>query len=197
MKTVSILTTLMLGFILSGCTTSPAVQYYLLEPISTAPAAVEADSRRTIGIGPLTVPTLLESKKIVTRLTDNTVQIAQFHQWASPLQDNLLQTLTRNLSVLQPDAIVRAYPWSVYGSVDLQGVIDIVRFDASPGKSVDLEADWSIKNEKTNTVLKTGHSVINQLCASTSYQDMVHSLSLILGKFSKEISVVLDDIGHI
>ncbi|MBK8816513.1 MAG: membrane integrity-associated transporter subunit PqiC [Methylococcaceae bacterium] len=198
MKTVLILTALMVGFLLSACTTSPAVQYYILEPISApSPAAAENNSRRTIGIGPLTVPTLLESKKIVTRLTDNTVQIAQFHQWASPLQDNLLQTLTRNLSILQPDAVVRAYPWSGYGSVDLQIVIDIVRFDASPGKSVNLEADWTIKNEKTNTVLKTGHSVINQPCTSSSYPDTVHALSLILGKFSEELSVVLDGIGHI
>jgi uncharacterized protein len=195
MKTVVILTALIIGFILSACTTSPAVQYYILEPLSTpAPATVENHGRRTIGIGPLTVPALLESKKIVTRLTDNTVQLAQFHQWASSLQDNLLQTLTRNLSILQPDAVVRAYPWSVYGSVDLQVIIDIVRFDGSPGKSVDLEVDWTIKNEKTNNVLKTGHSVINQPCTSTSYPDTVHALSRVLGKLSEELSVVLNNI---
>ncbi len=179
-------------FLLSACANSPAVQFYVLEPLSTLPpSSIVIKSQQTIGIGPVSVPALLESKKIVTHLSDNTVQIAQFHQWASPLQDNLLQTITRNLATLQPNAIVRAYPWSVYGSVNLQIIIDIVRFDASPGKSVNLEANWTIKNEKTNAILKNGRSVINHPLSDTSYPGSIHALSKILGEFSQTLSLVL------
>lgn len=192
MKMNNRLLSIVLSLLLSACANSPSVQYYVLEPLAAqSQSHPDVKIQHTIGIGPIAVPDLLESKKIVTHLTDNTVQIAQFHQWASPLQDNLLQTLTRNVAMLQPNAIVRAYPWAVYGTVDLQVIIDIVRFDTSPGKSVDLEANWVIKNEKTNAILKSGRSVIIHPLAGSSYPGAVHALSMSLGEFSQALSLAL------
>lgn len=196
MKMATRLIYMLFVIVLTGCASSPSVQYYVLEPLST-PSQSNADikDQHSIGVGPITVPALLESKKIVTRLTDNTVQIAQFHQWASPLQDNLVQTITRNLSALQPNAIVRAHPWSVYGTVDLQIIIDIVRFDTTPGKSANLEANWAIKNEKTNTLLKSARSVISLQLADTTYPETIRSLCYILAQFSQELSLALRQVN--
>lgn len=181
-----------LGILITACTSAPPVQFYVLEPLSpTAPSTVETVRQRSIGIGPVSIPALLEHNQIVTRLSDNTVQIAEFQQWASPLQDNLLQALTRNLSTLQPNNIVRAYPWSVHGTVDLQIIVDIIRFDTIPGESANLEANWTIKNEKTHDTLKTGHSVIDRSLADSSYPGTVRALSKILGEFSQELSFAL------
>lgn len=195
MKTWIFPALLALGTLLPGCSSSPSVQYYILEPL-TAPtmATIGNPVRRTIGIGPVALPALLESKKIVTRVTNNTVQIAQFHQWASPLQDNLVQTLARNLQTLQPDAVVRPYPWSVYGTVDVQVIVDVIRFEASPGKSVNLEAVWTLKNERANTVLKTGRSVIDHPFEGASYPDTVHALSLMLSEFSRIVAASINEI---
>lgn len=182
----------LLGVFLSGCASTPSVQFFVLEPISqAAPARVAKLGQRTIGIGPISVPTLLEHKQIVTRLSDNTVQIAEFQQWASPLQDNLLQTVTRNLSSLQPNNIVRAYPWSIHGTVDAQIIVDIVRFDSTPGRSANLEANWTIKNEIKRSVLKSGHTVINRPLTDSTYPGAVRALSKILGEFSQELSSAL------
>jgi uncharacterized protein len=182
--------------LLMGCTSSPSVHYYVLEPLST-PSQSNAyiKEQHSIGVGPITVPTLLESKKIVTRLSGNRVQIAQFNQWASSLQDNLLENITHNLTVLQPNTIVRSYPWSVHGTVDLQIIIDIVRFDTTPGGSTNLEANWSIKNEKTNTLLKSARSVISRQLDDTTYPETVRSLSYILAQFSQELSLALLEVN--
>lgn len=182
----------MLGLLLTACASALSVQFYILEPLSqTAPATAESIRQHTIGIGPVSIPALLERKQIVTRHAGNAVQIAEFQQWASPLPDNLLQALTRNLSTLQPGNIVRAYPWSVHGTVDLQVIVDIIRFDTTPGESVNLEANWTIKNEKTNDILKNGRSLINHSLADSSYPGTVRALSKILGEFSQELSLAL------
>jgi uncharacterized lipoprotein YmbA len=182
----------LLGIVLTGCANAPSVQFYVLEPISqTAPSTVASVRQHTIGIGPVSVPALLERKQIITRHSGNAVQIAEFQQWASPLQDNLLQALTRNISTLQPNNIVRAYPWSVYGTVDLQIVIDIIRFDTTPGESANMEANWTIKNENTHDILKNGHSLINHSLSDSSYPGTVRALSKILGEFSQELSLAL------
>jgi uncharacterized protein len=181
----------LLGLLLTGCADAPSVQFYVLEPLSqTTPSTISA-RQRTIGIGPVSVPALLERKQIITRHSDNAVQFAEFQQWASPLQDNLLQALTRNLSTLQPSNIIRAYPWSVHGTVDLQIVVDIIRFDTTPGESANLEANWTIKNENTHDILKNGHSIINHSLSDSSYPGTVRALSKLLGEFSQELSLAL------
>lgn len=182
----------MLGLLLTACANAPSVRFYVLEPLSqTAPSTIASARQRTIGIGPVSVPALLERKQIVTRHSGNAVQIAEFQQWASPLQDNLLLALTRNLSTLQPGNIVRPYPWSVHGTVDLQVIVDIIRFDTTPGESANLEANWTIKNETTRNILKNGHSVIKHSLSDSSYPGTVRALSKILGEFSQELSQAL------
>ena len=186
------LTVILLGIGLSGCADSPNVEFYVLEAInSTAQPSRENNPQRTIGIGPVTVPTLLERKQIITRSSDNTVKFAEFQQWASPLQDSLLQALSRNLSGLQAKHIIRAYPWAAHGTVDLQVIVDFIRFDTTPGKSANLEANWTIKNESSRNSLKTGHTLINRAMTDTSYSGTVKALSAVLGDFSRELAGAL------
>jgi uncharacterized protein len=192
MNMVKYLTVMVMAVFLSACNSTPAVQFYVLDSVSKTNPNVGATGKpRSIGIGPVSMPALLEHKQIVRRLHGNTVQLAEFQQWASPLQDNLLQVLTRNLASLQPSNIVRVYPWSIHGTVDLQVIIDIIRFDTTPGESANLEANWTIKNESSRTALKNGHTVINHTLVDKSYPGTVHALSKLLGEFSQEISLAL------
>lgn len=187
-----LLITALLVLLVTACANAPSVQFYVLEPLSQiAPITVLDTRQHTIGIGPISVPALLERKQIITRHAGNAVEISEFQQWASPLQDNLLQALRRNISSLQPNDIVRAYPWSVHGTVDLQIVVDIIRFDTTPGKSANFEANWTIKNENTHEILKAGHSVINHSLSDSSYSGAVLALSKVLGEFSQELSLAL------
>lgn len=187
-----LLITALLVLLVTACANAPSVQFYVLEPLSqTSASTIASTGQRSIGIGPVSVPALLERKQIITRHGGNAVQIAEFQQWASSLQDNLLQALTRNISTLQPNNIVRAYPWNVHGTVDFQIVVDIIRFDTTPRKSANLEANWTIKNENTHEILKTGHSVINHSLSDSSYPETVRALSKLLGEFSQELSLAL------
>ena len=139
--------------LLSACASTPT-NFYTLESQSRPPAVTTTASAKKplIGIGPLSLPALLDRKGIVTRAENNSVQIAEFDQWAAPLQNNVIAVLSKNVATLQPNAIVRAYPWSVYGNVDYRVIIDISRFDTQLGKSANLEASWAIMEEKNHTI---------------------------------------------
>lgn len=181
--------------LLSACISTPPTQFYVLEPLSQSPSfSAAAEKKRQIGIGPVSIPALLERKQIVTRLPDSSVQVAEFHQWASPLKNNVAQVLTHNLATLQADDLIRAYPWSAYGAVDYRIIVDIIRFDTRPEQSVNLEANWTIMNEKDRTLVSNGRTKIERPLNDSSYPSTVKALSNILSEFSQELSVALSKI---
>lgn len=177
------------ALLLTACLSTPPTHFYVLEPVSEPPLkSTTPDHKRQIGIGPISIPALLERKQIVTRLPDNSVSIAEFHQWAAPLKDNVAQVLTHNLATLQTDDLIRTYPWSAYGMVDYRIIIDIIRFDTRPEQSINFEATWTIMNEKSHAALSNGHSKIEHPLSDLSYPATVKALSKILSEFCQELS---------
>jgi len=152
--------------------------------------------KRLIGIGPLSLPALLDRKGIVTRAENNSVQIAEFDQWAAPLKDNVITVLSKNVATLQPNAIVRAYPWSPYGNVDYRVIVDISRFDTQLGKSANLEASWAIMEEKNHTIVSNGQAKIERQLNDSSYNSVAQALSKLLGELSQQISFALVQLQH-
>jgi hypothetical protein len=178
--------------LLSACASTPT-NFYTLESQSRPPAVTTTASAKKllIGIGPLTLPALLDRKGIVTRAENNSVQIAEFDQWAAPLQNNVIAVLSKNVAALQPDAIVRSYPWGVYGNVDYRVIIDITRFDTQLGKSANLEASWAIMEEKNHTIISNGQTKLQQPLNDASYNSAAQGLSKLLSELSQQLSLAL------
>ena len=178
--------------LLTACASTPT-NFYTLEAQSRSPVATTTVSAKKllIGIGPLTLPALLDRKGIVTRAENNSVHIAEFDQWAAPLKDNVIAVISKNVATLQPDAIVRAYPWSVYGNVDYRVIIDMTRFDTQLGKSANLEASWAIMEEKNHTIVGNGQTKLQQPLHDASYNSAAQALSKLLGDFSQQLSRAL------
>jgi uncharacterized protein len=181
----------LLGLLLAGCTTSPPIKHYVLEAVQLNPLPQAESKQLAIGVGPVSIPSLLDRKKIVTRQNGNAVQIAEFNQWAEPLQDNIAETLRQDLSRLQPAHLYRTYPWSVHGTTDLQIIVDVGRFDAIPGETACLEANWTLKNEKSQKVLKSGQSQLKVALPDPEMASTVRGLSLLLGQLSQELALAI------
>ena len=178
--------------LLSACASTPT-NFYTLEAQSRALAVTTSTgvTKQLIGIGPLSMPALLDRRGFVTRTENNSVQIAEFDQWAAPLQNNVLAVLSKNVATLLPNAIVRAYPWSVYGSVDYRVIIDITRFDTQLGKSANLEASWTIMEEKNHTIVSNGQTKLQQPLNDASYNSAAQGLSKLLNELSQKLSLAL------
>jgi uncharacterized lipoprotein YmbA len=179
--------------LLSACASTPPTQFYVLEPQFEIPSSGADDNvkKRIIGIGPVSIPALLERKQMVTRDENNNLQIAELQQWAAPLKDNITEVLAQNLTALQPKQIIRAYPWSAYGSIDFQIIVQINRFDAKPGHSANLEASWVIMEEQSHTIVKTGFSKIQATTENASTGGTVKALDKTLATLSQELSQAL------
>jgi hypothetical protein len=147
--------------------------------------------KRLIGIGPLTIPALLERRQIVTRKDNNSIEMAEFHQWAAPLKDNILTVLSKDVAAQQTNAIVRAYPWSAYGEVEYRIIIDITRFDSQLGKSANLEASWAIMDENNHSIISNGETKITQPLNDANYENVVLAMNKLLSEFSQQLSVQL------
>jgi uncharacterized protein len=183
--------------LLPACALSPAppTHFYVLEAHGMKPIDSAQTVKKTVfGIGPITIPALLERKQIVTRSEQNAVQIAEFHQWAEPLRSNITQVITKNLAAHQAKSIVRAYPWSAYGSVNYRVIIDIDRFDTQPGHSVTLEARWSIMDEKSHAIINSLQTQIEHPLADSSYPGSVKALNDVLSEFSQQLALALDQL---
>jgi uncharacterized lipoprotein YmbA len=185
---------LLLGSLLTACATPPT-QFYQLEATSPPPVTSTTTAKKMlIGIGPLSLPALVDRKQIVTRGANNAIQLAEFHQWATPLQDNVLSVLSKNIAAQHSNAIVRNYPWSVYGEMDYRVIIDISRFDSQLGKSATLEASWAIMSEKNHTIISNGQTNIQQPLHDGSYDSAVLALNKLLDTFSQQISLALHQV---
>ncbi|MCX7098652.1 MAG: PqiC family protein [Methylococcales bacterium] len=181
--------------LLTACASTPETHYYTLEAVSSAPISQTATVKKPlVGIGPLNLPALLDRQQIVTRAQNNSLQMAEFDQWAAPLQDNAIAVVSKNVSALLPNAIVRAYPWSVYGNVDYRVIVDITRFDSQLGKSAILEASWAIMAEKNHTVISNGQTAIKQPLTDTSYFSATQALSKLLAGLSRQLALAVVEV---
>ena len=178
--------------LLGACASAPT-NFYTLEAQSRPPVVTSTNNAKKplIGIGPLSMPALLDRRGIVTRADNNSVQIAEFDQWAAPLKDNVIAVLSKNVATLQPNAIIRAYPWGVYGNVDYRVIIDISRFDTQLGKSVNLEASWAIMEEKNHTIVSNGQAKIEQPLNDANYNNAAQGLSKLLSELSQQLSLAI------
>ncbi|MFZ4503206.1 MAG: PqiC family protein [Methylovulum sp.] len=171
--------------LLTACSTTPPTHFYVLDAL---PQTERANKQAlAIGIGPITLPALLERKQMVTRLHDNTVQLAEFHQWAEPLKDTLPRVIVKNLAALQPTYVFRAYPWSAYGNVDYRIIIDIDSFAAETKKNVKFSASWAIMDERQHAIIKNGKTQLERILPNPAPAAIAEAMSQLLSQFSQRL----------
>ncbi|MFI3218661.1 MAG: PqiC family protein [Methylococcales bacterium] len=176
----------------TACAATPPTNFYLLESHSPPVMATTViEKKQMIGLGPLTLPAVLDRQQIVTRTENNGIELAEFHQWAAPLKNTVIDVLSKNLEAQQANIIVRGYPWGAYGEMDYRIIIDISRFDSQLGKSANLEANWAIMEEKKHTIVSNGRTNLKQVLNDASYQSAVSAQEKLLSEFSHQLSVQL------
>ena len=144
-----------------------------------------------IGIGPVDLPGYLDRSQIVSRETPHRLEVQEFHQWAEPMESNMVRVLAENIAYQLPGKRVIQYPWGVTPA-DLQVVALVTRFDASADKQVRLNVLWGIFGEDGRQVpLMTKKSRITQTVAGIDNEAMAAAMSRAVGELSREIAAEL------
>jgi uncharacterized protein len=214
-----------LALVGSGCSRSPRVTFYTLEPaarleaaapaavrstadpatLNAAPAAVKApapavmapatttagetlpaasapapnvaasaasSSAAAVVVGPVTLPELVDRPQLVVRVAPNRVAILESERWAEPLRSQIPRVIAEDLGRLLGSSRVASYLQRAGTESGSRVLLDIERFEASPGEAVSVEAVWSLRRAAGGTPL-IGRSRVREAAAGEGYDALV------------------------
>lgn len=190
-----------LGLIMGSCSpfggTRRPTKYYVLNSLrseATQTQALADLSDIGIGVGPIRMPLYLDRSDVVTRGSLNQVEIAEFAQWAGPLQENFGRVVAENLSVLLSTDKIGVFPFVRRESIDYFVTIDVTRFDGMPGDKADLRARWSILDSKRKESLYEMHTVVSHPPENDTTEALIAAKSFTVGDLSREIAKAIQEV---
>jgi uncharacterized lipoprotein YmbA len=177
-------------FLLAACSTTPPVKYYTLNALPEMqqqnPGAMFAEDI-AIGVGPVEFPKFLDRPQIVTRKSQNQVEVSEFHRWASSLRGDFTRVLAKNISILLPTNRVAVHPWGDQFSPTYRIRLDVEQFDGEFGGKVLLNVTWSVADQEGTDELVVKNTLIREPISGKDYEALVVAESQALATLSRAI----------
>jgi hypothetical protein len=190
---------LLLVFFLAACSSTPPVAYYTLNTLpemqQEIPAAV-MDDTLAIGVGPVEFPTFLDRPQIVTRKSQNQIEVSEFHRWAGSFPGDFSRVLAKNISILLPSDRVAVYPWGEQFSPTYRVKLDVEQFDGRLGERVVLDVTWKVTDQEGTNDLLVRKSLIEEPVADKTYEALVVAESNALATLSRTIVEEIRKLGE-
>ena len=181
---------LLLVFFFFFFSSTPPVAYYTLNTLpemqQEIPAAV-MDDTLAIGVGPVEFPKFLDRPQIVTRKSQNQIQVSEFHRWAGSFPGDFSRVLAKNISILLPTDRVAVYPWGEQFSPTYRIKLDVEQFDGQVGERVVLEVTWMVTDQEGTNKLLVRKSLIEEPVSEKTYEALVVAESNALATLSRTI----------
>lgn len=179
---------------LTGCAGSEPVHYYVLSASNEVPVRSAALRDVAIGVGPVEMPEYLDRPQIVTRTSQNALNMAEFDRWAESLKDNTIRVLAENLATLLPSQRVSVYPWKRTTPIDYQLMVQITRFDRQEqGESV-LAARWRVL-DSGGAELLAQTSTYREIPSGPEYAATVAAMNRNLEAFSRDVASRISELS--
>jgi len=176
------------AMLLSACGSTPPVEYYTLTPTPEPAVGNALPPDFAITIGPVTIPSMLDSALIVTRDKGNNISFSEYHRWAGSLKKEIARVVAANIGEILGTDRVTPFTQENIIQPTHRVVINIVRLDGRPQNELQLDATWSIKALKGKEPLIIHKSNIRQPLASAEYDELVEAHSKALALLSKDIA---------
>jgi uncharacterized lipoprotein YmbA len=186
---IGILIMCLTASVLSGCSRSPRVAFYTLNSGIRHESIDAPEPACSVEIGPATIPDLYDRPQLVLRSDANRVEILESHRWASPLKSEIPRIIADDLAIMLAPARVSTYPQNAGLDADLRVLIDIRRFDMTPGKGIAFEALWSIS--RSGELLKRGITLVHEPVSSFGNDALVAACDRALATVSRDIAAYL------
>lgn len=158
----------------AGCSRSPRVTFYTLEPAASSAAQAKATplAPLTISVGPVTLPELVDRPQLVIRAAANRVEILEEQRWAEPLSSEIPRVLAEELGRLIGSSRVWSYLEHAGTDADCRVLLDIERFEGAPGEGVTIEAVWSLQKGGGGGA-RTGRVRVHEPAVGEGYDPLV------------------------
>jgi uncharacterized lipoprotein YmbA len=185
------------GWFALGCLgSSPTRAPRLFVLDATAPQASGSMHDLSIGVGPISIPKRLERPQILTRTTDHEVHLAEFDQWAEPLNQSFARAVAENLARSIPTDRVAVYPWSRGADMDWRIEIDVTRFEREADGNVTLAARWRLIRDGERATRQHGAATYREPPGLPTTGALVAAMSRAVGALSSEIAAGISPDGR-
>lgn len=189
---------LFLLFLLGGCSSTPPVAYYTLNTLperqQEIPAAV-MDNTIAVGVGPVEFPKFLDRPQIVTRKSQNQIEVSEFNRWAGSFPGDFSRVLAKNISILLPTDRVAVYPWGDQFTPTYQIKLEVEQFDGQLGERVVLDVTWMVTDQEGTNALVVRKSRVEEAVLDKTYEALVEAKSNGLVTLSRTIVEELRKLG--
>jgi hypothetical protein len=182
---------LLLVFFLAACSTTPPVAYYTLNTLPEMQQEIPAalmDDTIAIGVGPVEFPKFLDRPQIVTRKSQNQIEVSEFHRWAASFPGDFSRVLAKNIATLVPTDRVALYPWDDTFSPTYQIKLAVEQFDGQLGEQVFLRVIWAVVGQEGANELVVRKTLIEEPVLTNDYEGLVAAQSNALATLSGEIA---------
>ena len=182
---------------LAGCLGGPSgpTNFYMLSPLSPSQAgtsAATAEGRIRIGLATVVIPEYLNRNEIVFNLDNTVYQLAEFNQWAEPLNENLTRVLAENLTnLLREDSIDVFLASDSSIPADYRLEVDVLRLDGNLGGQAALISQWVLLAAEEDELILMRRSEYQEQAADNTYKGLVLAKSRTVETLSRDIAAAI------
>jgi uncharacterized lipoprotein YmbA len=178
---------LAMALFLAACAGKSAPsKFYVLNSIPQS--SLNAPESGTIGVFPVTMPDYLDRPQVVTRVSENELNLDEFSRWAEPLKDSFTRALVQDLSTLLDTAKVIRTTENPGIPVALQVGVEVLQFDGTLGGDVVLVVKWGLFGEEGKKLLLGKRSTFKEATGGATYDAYVAAESRAVSALSREIA---------
>jgi uncharacterized protein len=177
---------------LAGCGTTATPHFYTLD--STAAPTGASLSSASVMVGPVTVPASVDRPEMVVRVAPNRVDVDEFNRWDAPLDDSIARAIAGDLAAQLGSPDVTTAPLANFNP-DYRVIINVQRFESTPGKSALVEAVWTVRSAATGDV-RSGRTVARETVQGGGYDALAAAHSQALAVVSTDIAAAIQSEAH-
>jgi uncharacterized lipoprotein YmbA len=182
--------TICLAVTLAGCSRSPRVTFYTLEPAAQPETAAAATAAPSVAVGPVSLPELVDRPQLVLRVAANRVEIMETHRWAEPLKSEIPRLIAENLGRLLGSSRVSSYLQHSGADADYRVLADFKRFESSQDGVVTVEATWSLRRAAGGAA-QNGHILVREPLSAAGYDPLVAAYGRALLTVSRDLALAI------
>ena len=171
-----------------GPGTTRSARLFVLNATAAPDGSTARATDLRLGVGRISLPELLNRPQIVTRTGANKVRVAEFSQWAEPLEKSIPRVLSENLARLTGSDQVSVHPWPTQMEIDLKLEVAVIRFEGDTDGEVSLVARWRWIRADGSQAHPLQASSYAESAADQSTEALVAAMSRALASLSRNIA---------
>jgi hypothetical protein len=178
--------------LLYGCMgKSQPSRFYALAPISMqedVKKETSVEHPRVIVLRSVSIPDYLDRPQLVTRNSQNELDVADYNRWGGSFNRDIKTVLTENLSTLlsQDQITVVSAEWDI--PEDYWLAVDIRRFDVMPDNTLLLKAGWTLASRDGKRVSLLREIHFSEPINGIDYPAKVAAMSRAMERLSRMIA---------